>query len=142
MNKSRSVELRRLLKESSLLSSSESIDPVLLKAMLERHYGLSGHVERLGVEKGDTFKLTTGLDDYLVKVSPSDEPGPVTGLQTAVVRYLEDAAPALPVQRIKPTVDGSDSVLIDMSDGTHRTLSVFCFIEGCYGNRYTGTRSS
>jgi len=130
MNKSRSVELRRLLKESSLLSSSESIDPVLLKAMLERHYGLSGHVERLGVEKGDTFKLTTGLDDYLVKVSPSDEPGPVTGLQTAVVRYLEDAAPALPVQRIKPTVDGSDSVLIDMSDGTHRTLSVFCFIEG------------
>lgn len=130
MNKSHRVMLQQLFEESSLLSSRESIDPLLLKTMLERNYGLSGHVERLSVEKGDTFRLTTGSNKYLVKVSPSDEPESVTALQTAVMRYFDDAAHALPVQRIKLTLDESDSVPIDMSDGTRRMLSVFCFVEG------------
>ncbi|MER9222953.1 phosphotransferase enzyme family protein [Mesorhizobium sp. M0644] len=130
MNKSPDAVLQRLLEESSLLSSSQSIDPLLLKNMLERHYGLSGHAERLGSEKGHTFWLKAGANEYLVKVSPSDEPEPVTALQIAAMGYLDDAAHALPIQRIKPTLDRRDSVPIDLGDGTCRTLSVFCFVEG------------
>ncbi|QRM32844.1 phosphotransferase enzyme family protein [Microvirga sp. VF16] len=130
MRKSPDAVIKRLLEESSLLSSSQSIDPLLLKNMLERHYGLSGHVERLGVEKGHTFKLKSNVNKYLVKVSPSDEPEPVTALQIAAMRYLENTAPALPVQRIKTTLDQADSVSIGVGDGTSRTLSVFCYVEG------------
>lgn len=130
MNKLPDAMLQRLLEESSLLSSSQSIDPLLLNNMLERHYGLSGQVERLGSEKGHTFKLNADAGKYLVKVSPSDEPEPVTALQIAAMRYLDDAAHALPIQRVKPTLDRMDSVPIDLGDGTCRTLSVFCFVEG------------
>ncbi|MER9863128.1 phosphotransferase enzyme family protein [Mesorhizobium sp. M0185] len=130
MNKSPGVVLQRLLEESSLLSSSDSIDGLLLKNMLQTHYGLSGHFERLGSEKGHTFRLKADANEYLVKVSPSDEPEPVTALQIAAIRYLDDAAHALPIQRIKSTVDRRDSVPIDLGDGTCRTLSVFCFVEG------------
>ncbi|BCM17653.1 phosphotransferase enzyme family protein [Mesorhizobium sp. J8] len=130
MNKSPGAVLKRLLEESSLLASSQPIDPVLLKNVLERHYGLGGHVERLGSEKGHTFRLKVKANEYLVKVSPSDEPEPVTALQIEAMRYLDDAAHALPVQRIKRTLDGRDSVPIDVGDGLCRTLSVFCFVEG------------
>lgn len=130
MNKLPDAMLQRLLEESSLFSSSQSINPLLLSNMLERHYGLSGQFERLGSEKGHTFRLKTDVNKYLVKVSPSDEPEPVTALQIAAMRYLDDAAHALPIQRIKPTLDRMDSVPIDLGDGTCRTLSVFCFVEG------------
>lgn len=130
MNKSPGAVLQRLLEESSLLSSRESIAPLLLKNMLERHYGLSGQVEPLGSEKGHTFRFKADANEYLVKVSPSDEPEPVTALQIAAMRYLDDAAHALPIQRIKPTLDGRDSVPIGLGDGACRILSVFCFVEG------------
>ncbi|TIM04510.1 phosphotransferase enzyme family protein [Mesorhizobium sp.] len=130
MNKSPDVVLQRLLEESSLLSSSQCIDPLLLKNMLARHYGLSGHVERVGSEKGHTFRLKTSANEFLVKVSPSDEPEPVTALQIATMRYLDDVAHALPIQRIKSTLDNRDGVPFDLGDGTSRTLSVFCFVEG------------
>ncbi|ESX81724.1 hypothetical protein X756_31380 [Mesorhizobium sp. LSHC412B00] len=122
--------LQRLLEESSLLSSSKSIDALLLKNILESDYGLSGHFERLGSEKGHTFRLKTDANEYLVKVSPSDEPEPVTALQIAAMRYLHDAAHTLPIQRIKSALDRRDCVPIDVGDGTCRTLSVFCFVEG------------
>ncbi|MER8785488.1 phosphotransferase enzyme family protein [Mesorhizobium sp. M1006] len=130
MHKSPDAVFQRLLEESSLLSSSESIDPLLLKNVLERHYGLRGHAERLGSEKGHTFRLEAGPNEYLVKVSPSDEPEPVTALQIAAMRYLDDTAHALPIQRIKSTLDRRDSVPIDLGDGTCRILSVFSFVEG------------
>ncbi|BCH12578.1 homoserine kinase (plasmid) [Mesorhizobium sp. 131-3-5] len=130
MNKSPALVLQSLLEESCLLSPHESIDLPLLKIMLQRHYGLSGQVKRLASEKGVTLRLATGASEYLVKVSPSDEPELVTALQTAVMRYLDDTAHALPVQRIELTLDGSDSVPIDLSDGTRRVLSVFRFVEG------------
>ncbi|MEI9426187.1 phosphotransferase enzyme family protein [Mesorhizobium sp. Cs1299R1N3] len=130
MNKSPGVVLQCLLEESCLLSPHESIDLPLLKIMLQRHYGLSGQVKRLASEKGVTLRLATGSSEYLVKVSPSDEPESVTALQIAVMRYLNDTAHALPVQRIELTLDGSDSVPIDMSDGTRRIISVFRFVEG------------
>ncbi|WP_032918500.1 phosphotransferase enzyme family protein [Mesorhizobium erdmanii] len=122
--------LQRLLEDSSLLSSRESIDPLLLKSVLGKHFGLSGHFERLGSEKGHTFRLKADASEYLVKVSPSDEPEQMTALQIGAMRYLDDAANALPIQRIKPTLDQRDSVPIDLGDGTCRTLSVFCFVKG------------
>ncbi|MER8887281.1 phosphotransferase enzyme family protein [Mesorhizobium sp. M0816] len=130
MNKSPDAMMQRLLEESSLVSSSQPIDSLLLKNMLKRHYGLSGHVERLSSEKGHTFRLKADASEYLVKVSPSDEPEPVTALQIAAIRYLDDTAHALPIQRIKATLDRRDSVPIDLGGGTCRILSVFCFVEG------------
>jgi Ser/Thr protein kinase RdoA (MazF antagonist) len=46
------------------------------------------------------------------------------------MRCFEDAAPELPIQRVKLTVDGNDNVAITTQDGGTRILRVFNFVEG------------
>ena len=121
---------QRLLAESGLGSSHEPIDVVVVRRLLDLHYDLDGRLQPLATEKDDTFKLRTAATDYLVKVSPPEEAQAVVGLQTAAMRFLERAAPELPVQRVKLTVDASDSVVIVTNDGSSRVLRVFDFVEG------------
>ncbi|MEU0250151.1 phosphotransferase [Streptomyces sp. NPDC006235] len=121
---------QRLLEESGLSSSHEPVDVVLVSVLLEKRYRLNGRLGRLATEKDDTFRLRTEASDYLVKVSPPGEPEAVVALQTAAMRFLENAAPQLPVQRVKPTSDGHDSVAIRLSDGRTRILRVFDFVAG------------
>ncbi|MEU0533208.1 phosphotransferase [Amycolatopsis tolypomycina] len=120
----------RLLAESGLASPHEPVDVALVSALLARHYCLDGELERVATEKDDTFRLTTGSGNHLVKVSPPDEPVATVALQTAVLRFLETAAGELPVQRVKLTVDGADHVLLAARDGRTRVLRVLGYVEG------------
>jgi len=120
----------RLFEESGLETSHEPIEETLVGMLLETHYRIGGRLERLATEKDDTFRLRTDSRNYLVKVAPPSEPAEVVALQTAAMRFLEDAAPELPVQRVRLTVDGQDNVLITVNDGSTRVLRVFDFIEG------------
>ena len=120
----------RLLIESGLGSSHEPVEKAVVSRLLHTHYHLSGRLQPLATEKDDTFRLTTGSTDYLVKVSAPDEAQAVVGLQTAAMRFLEDAAPELPVQRVRLSVEGRDHVLIEGRDGTTRVLRVFDFVAG------------
>ncbi|WP_238413186.1 phosphotransferase [Saccharothrix deserti] len=101
-----------------------------MRTLLDQHYHVGGRLERLATEKDDTFRLSTGSGDHLVKVSPPDEEETVVALQTAAMRFLEGAAPELPVQRVKPTVDGNDSLVVEKNHGGTRILRVFDFVEG------------
>ena len=121
---------RRLLEESGLASSHEPVDVGLVHTLVAKHYHLGGNLERLATEKDDTFRLRTGSGDYLVKVSPPDEPESVVALQTAVMRFLEDAAGELPVQRVKLTMAGDDNVVLAARDGRTRVLRVLGFVDG------------
>jgi Ser/Thr protein kinase RdoA (MazF antagonist) len=118
-----------LLAESGLGTSREPVDVSVVSALLDRHYVLTGRLQRLATEKDDTFRLRTEVTDYLVKVSAPDEPSAVVGLQTAAMRHLERAAPELPVQRIALTLDGHDHVVLD-GDGAARVLRVLGFVPG------------
>lgn len=126
----RSSAAQRLFAESGLASSHGPIDVVVVKSLLERHYDLDGRLQPLATEKDDTFRLRTDSTDHLVKVSPPDEAQAVVGLQTAAMRFLEGAAPELPVQRVNLTVDGRDHVVIVTDDSRPRVLRVFDFVEG------------
>ncbi|WP_410641615.1 phosphotransferase [Amycolatopsis sp. lyj-346] len=121
---------RRLFEESGLASSHEPVDEALVSALVAKHYHVGGDLERLATEKDDTFRLRTGSGDYLVKVSPPDEPESVVALQTAAMRFLEDVAGELPVQRVKLTVAGDDNVVLVARDGRTRVLRVLGFVDG------------
>jgi hydroxylysine kinase len=120
---------QRLFAESGLGSSHVPIDVMLVSSLLEKDYHLTGRLQPVATEKDDTFRLRTGSTEYLVKVSPPDETQAVVGLQTAAMRFLEGAAPELPIQRVKLTVDGSDNVVME-TDGRLRVLRVFDFVDG------------
>lgn len=120
----------RLLEDSGLGSSHVPVDETLVSILLEDRYHLGGRLERLPTEKDDTFRLRTDSTDYLVKVSPPDEAPMVVEFQTAAMRFLEDAAPELPVQRVQLAVDGADRVVIELNDGRTRLLRVFRFVAG------------
>jgi Ser/Thr protein kinase RdoA (MazF antagonist) len=119
-----------LFEESGLGSSTNPVDESLVDILLAQHYEVSGRLERLATEKDDTFRLRTGGPDYLVKVSPPDEPEQVVALQTAVMRFLERSVPDLPIQRVRLTVDGLDHVLVPLEGGGVRVLRVFGFVDG------------
>jgi hydroxylysine kinase len=121
---------RRILQTSGLASSHQPIDAMLVSTLLERHYDVRGNLEPLATEKDDTFRIRADSSGYLVKVSPPDEEAIVVALQTAAMRFLEDNAPELPVQRVKLTVNGDDHVVVDLDDGRTRVLRVFTFVEG------------
>ena len=87
-----------LLDGSGLGSSHEPVDVRVVTLLLEEDYRLTGLLQSVATEKDDTFKLISGSRAYLVKVSPPDEPPAVVALQTAAMRFLEDAAAQLPVQ--------------------------------------------
>ena len=130
MNASAPVSpFQRLLTESGLGSSREPVDVMMVGSILERSYDLTGRLQPLPTEKDDTFRLTTESTDHLVKVSSPDEAQSVVGLQTAAMRFLEDAAPELPIQRVKLTVEGSDHVVLETA-GRVRVMRVFDFVEG------------
>jgi Ser/Thr protein kinase RdoA (MazF antagonist) len=111
-------------------SSHDPIDVGRVSSLLTEHYDLAGRLFSVATEKDDTFRLKADSAGYLVKVSPPDEAPSVVGLQTAAMRFLEAAAPELPVQRVRLTVDGSDHVVIEAPDGVTRLLRVFDFVEG------------
>ncbi|MBE8519579.1 phosphotransferase [Amycolatopsis sp. H6(2020)] len=121
---------QRLLAESGLAAPHEPVDVALVRALVAKHYALSGDLERLATEKDDTFRLTTGSGNYLVKVSPPDEPEAVVALQTAAMRFLEVTARELPIQRVKVTVDGADNVVLAAPGGKTRVLRVLGFVDG------------
>ena len=121
---------QQLLAESGLGLSHVPIDVRVVSNLLEEHYRISGRLQPLATEKDDTFRLSTESADFLVKVSSPDEPHAVVELQTAAMRFLEDTAPELPVQRVRLTVDGCDSVVLHTDGGGVRVLRVFNFVEG------------
>jgi hydroxylysine kinase len=110
-------------------SSHVPVDAGLVSSLLEGEYGLVGRLHTVATEKDDTFRLEAVSAGYLVKVSPPDEAEAVVGLQTSAMRFLEDTAPELPVQRVRLTADGRDHVLIGADDST-RVLRVFDFVDG------------
>jgi hydroxylysine kinase len=121
---------QRLLAESGLAAPHEPVDVALVSTLVARRYALGGDLERLATEKDDTFRLRTGAGNYLVKVSPPDEPVATVAFQTAVMRFLETTAGELPVQRVKVTVDGADHVLLAARDGRPRVLRVLGYVDG------------
>jgi Ser/Thr protein kinase RdoA (MazF antagonist) len=122
--------VQTLLEESAMASSHEPVDVTLVSTLLEKHYRVSGELERLATEKDDTFRLRSDSGSYLVKVSPPDEPAAVVALQTATMRFLEHAAPELPVQRVRLSLHGDDNVVIATDEGRPRVLRVFDFVDG------------
>ncbi|MEO7016959.1 MAG: phosphotransferase [Leifsonia sp.] len=117
--------------ESGLLAPQSQLADSAVLQLLEQFYGLKGKVVRIPTEKDETFRLRSGGDAYLVKISPSDEDPMIVQLQTACMEHLERTAPELPVQRIVRSLDGDSEVLVPTPVGPFdQVLRVMRFLPG------------
>jgi Ser/Thr protein kinase RdoA (MazF antagonist) len=117
--------------ESGLLAGQSQLPDSIVLELLEQFYGLQGKLVRIPTEKDETFRLQTGEEVFLVKVSSSDEDPVIVQLQTACMEHLERTAPELPVQRLVRSLGGDSQVLIPAPVGRFdRVLRVMRFMPG------------
>jgi Ser/Thr protein kinase RdoA (MazF antagonist) len=117
--------------ESGLLAEQIQLaDPAVLQ-LLDSFYGLRGTLSRIPTEKDETFRLHSGDEIYLVKISSPDEDPAIVHLQTACMEHVEHAAPDLPVQRLVKSVEGRPEVHLPTFTGPYdRVLRVMRFMPG------------
>jgi Ser/Thr protein kinase RdoA (MazF antagonist) len=126
-----SQQMQQLFEESGLTSRHEPIDESLVYAALREHYGLDGELQRIDTEKDSTFRLRRDTGDYLVKVSPKDEPLPVVLCQTDVIDWVQSRDPGIPVQSVLRTRDGANHRILHHESGDYLgALRVLEFIPG------------
>lgn len=85
-----------------------------IAALLARHWGLSGRLERLYAERDLNLRLTTGDGErWLVKISHPDTPPAALALEDRVLEHVAGKDPSLPVSRARPTRDGQRLLSLD-----------------------------
>lgn len=94
-------------------------------------FGLTGELGRLPGEADDNFVLQDGDGQrYVVKVAHAQADPAVVGLQVRVLRYLESAAPELPVPRVAPAVDGQLLAVATAGALHGRLIHVLTYLDG------------
>lgn len=101
------------------------------QALAQAHYGISGQIRHLPTEKDDTFHIRSGPDRaFILKVEhPCEDTGDVV-FQTALLDYLRDTAPDLPVPRvIRGNDDAAITHYVDQA-GQARQVRLLSYLEG------------
>lgn len=124
-------QMEQLFEESGLTSRHEPVSGELVAAHLKAHYALEGELHPIDTEKDTTFRLRTAHRDFLVKVSPRDEPIPIVHCQTEVIEWVEKTNPSIPVQSVIRTSEGAHHRLLHDDAGVFLgVLRVLEFIPG------------
>ncbi|MDM4761637.1 phosphotransferase [Galbitalea sp. SE-J8] len=99
--------------------------------VLRNRYGIrSPALRRLESERDDTFRVESPDGEFVLKVAhPDDDPLEVN-LQTAAMAWAGDVDPALPVQRVLPSVDGEIEPTLVGAGGRVRVTRVLSWLPG------------
>lgn len=103
--------------EAAVLSAAAA--PVSLEQaqhLLAEHYEVQGTLKPLSGERDANFLLTCEKTGslFLFKISHPIEPQTVTNFQTVALRFLEETAPQIPVQRIIASRSGQYEVVAEL----------------------------
>ncbi|MDD0809097.1 phosphotransferase [Curvibacter sp. RS43] len=103
----------------------------LAQALLRQHYGLQAQFSPLSGERDANFLVTPEHGPRaMLKISHPLESPLVADFQTQALRHLAQSDPSLPVQRLWPTLDGADAVLLPCPGGQTRVMRLFSYLEG------------
>ncbi|BCI54346.1 homoserine kinase [Mycolicibacterium litorale] len=131
----------QIARESALHSVGERLTGQQIEVELLRHYGLTGELSRIPTEKDDTFRLTSDVGRFLVKIAPATESAQVVNLQSAVMLHLEKRGSAIPAQRLIRGLFGQvESTVVDPG-GNARVMRVMTYLDGDLLSSVTPTTS-
>lgn len=96
------------------------------RALLAERYHLDAErITRIETERDDTFRVTAGADDLVLKVAHPQDGEELIDLQVRALVHAREADPSLPLQSIIRTADGE---LATAWDG--RVARVFRWMDG------------
>jgi Ser/Thr protein kinase RdoA (MazF antagonist) len=95
------------------------------------HFGVVDAVaERLDTERDDSFRMRSPHGDFVFKVAHPDDDPLLINLQTAALAHAADTDPAIPLQRILPSLDGEIEPVITLANGDQRIARVLTWLPG------------
>ncbi|WKG03962.1 phosphotransferase [Mycolicibacterium sp. HK-90] len=123
--------LGALSAHQSLVADSERVSTDEAEALARQYYSLRCRAQSIDGERDGNFVLTTDDGErFMLKVVHSGEALSVTEAQTAVLLHIARVAPHLPVPRVRPTVRGAATAVVDAGPAAGRTLRLVTFLAG------------
>ncbi|MGE2716800.1 phosphotransferase [Mycolicibacterium litorale] len=116
----------------SLTSRSARIPDGEAQRIAAEYFAILGEVHRLAGEKDEIFRIRsvdTG-QDYFLKIAHEGETEAAYRLVTRAMLHVAGVAPAIPVARIVPAVDGSVELAVPTDAGVHRWTRMTTFLPG------------
>lgn len=102
-----------------------------VREMAVRLYGLSGSFRELDSERDQNFLLETdGGERFVLKIANAAESTDVVDFQIKALQHIATTAPSLPVPRIVPSKQGSDSQTVRFASGLDHIVYVLTYLEG------------
>jgi 4-aminobutyrate aminotransferase-like enzyme/Ser/Thr protein kinase RdoA (MazF antagonist) len=99
--------------------------------LAHEHWGLDGQATSLVGYEDHNFLLASGAGDrWVLKISREGVDERALDCQIQVLKFLEESAVALLVQRVRPAADGRCLIPIETGDGGPRWVRVFSYLEG------------
>ncbi len=119
----------QLVLDSGLTAVARDLDVARVHTVLRDSYRLEGELHRIATEKDHTWRLVCGEGEFLVKVSPPDEPAEIVRAQVEAVNWIDARGDGIPVQTVRTTHDGEQLVRLRDRDGGG-LLRVHAFVAG------------
>ncbi|BCI52286.1 homoserine kinase [Mycolicibacterium litorale] len=116
----------------SLTSRSARIPDGEAQRIALEYFAIPGEVHRLAGEKDEIFRIrsTDTGQDYFLKIAHEGETEDAYGLVTRAMLHVAGVAPAIPVPRIVPAVDGSVELAVPTEAGARRWTRMTTFLPG------------
>src|SRR5690606_2578505 len=116
----------------TLTSPPPALPAGLAAPLAQAHFGVTcADVEVLTAER-DQNLLLRGDDGraWVMKIANPGEAHAITDFQTAALCHLEQAAPDLPVPRIRRAVDGATRAVVTLPDGRRSLVRMLAWLDG------------
>lgn len=117
----------RLAGQGGLATPTAPLTPDEARAVCHEIYGLDGTFTRLPTEKDDTFRVTSGAGDRVMKIANPAEDAAELDLQLSALAWLEGFA--IPVPRVVRTRAGALMQPVTLH-GAVRQVRMLAFVEG------------
>jgi 4-aminobutyrate aminotransferase-like enzyme/Ser/Thr protein kinase RdoA (MazF antagonist) len=115
----------------------------LVAEQLREGFGIDSQLEALAGERDHNFAVQVhGAVRYTAKLIHADEPPLATAFQAALLRWLEQVDPGLPVPKVVATLSGADLHEFTDTAGRVQRLRVVTWLPGTPAARFAGSREA
>jgi hydroxylysine kinase len=113
-----------------LVTPFEPVTDAAAIALLAERYGIpDAIVARLATERDDSFSVTSAYGKFVLKVAHPDDDPLLVNLQTSAMAFANEVDPAIPLQRVLPSLDGEIEATLETDVGD-RSMRVLTWLPG------------